>query len=131
MESGSKPPAIRIGRFPNPDRTAQQSGLAAPNSQLYPRFAASLAAVALADTPVVMVIGPRQCGKTTMVRDLVRGRREFLTMDDDTVLSSARSDPSGLVRGLAKSTIDEIQRAPDLLRAMKRRVDEARTPGSF
>jgi predicted AAA+ superfamily ATPase len=99
--------------------------------QLYPRFAAAPAAAALADTPVVMVIGPRQCGKTTLVRSLVKGRREFLTMDDDTLLASARSDPAGLVRGLAKATIDEVQRAPELLRAIKRRVDEDRRPGLF
>lgn len=98
---------------------------------LYPRFAATLAAVALADTPVVMVIGPRQCGKTTLVRELVRGRRQFLTLDDDTVLASARSDPSGLARGLTRATIDEVQRAPELLRAIKRRVDEDRRPGRF
>jgi len=101
------------------------------NSPLYPRFAAAAAAVALADTPVVMVIGPRQCGKTTLVRDQVKGRRQFLTLDDDTVLESARSDPAGLVRGLDNATIDEVQRAPELLRAIKRRVDEDRRPGRF
>ena len=47
-----------------------------------------------------MVTGPRQCGKTTLVRDLVGGKREFITMDDDTVLAAARSDPTGLVRAL-------------------------------
>jgi len=98
---------------------------------LYPRFAAALAAVALADTPVVMVIGPRQCGKTTLVRDQVKGKREFLTLDDDTVLASARSDPAGLARSLGNATIDEVQRAPELLRAIKRRVDEDRRPGRF
>lgn len=90
---------------------------------LYPRFAASLVTTALRDTPVVMVAGPRQCGKTTLVRDLVTNHRQFLTMDDDMVLASARCDPAGLVRGLNKSTIDEVQRAPDLLRAIKRSVD--------
>src|SRR5580698_9586981 len=52
---------------------------------LFPRFSAELVATALKDTPVVMVTGPRQCGKTTLVRDLVGGKREFITMDDDTV----------------------------------------------
>jgi uncharacterized protein len=98
---------------------------------IYPRFAAAQAARALRDTPVVMVIGPRQCGKTTLVRDLVGGRREFLTLDDDTVLASAHSDPAGLLRSLGKATIDEIQRAPELLRAIKRRVDEHRSSGRF
>jgi len=98
---------------------------------IYPRFAAARIATALADTPVVLVTGPRQCGKTTLVRDLVAGQRVFLTLDDDTALSSARSDPAGLLRGFGNSTIDEIQRAPDLLRAIKRSVDENRRPGRF
>ncbi|HEV2132712.1 MAG TPA: ATP-binding protein [Terracidiphilus sp.] len=98
---------------------------------LYPRFSAALIATALRDTPVVMVTGPRQCGKTTLVRELIAGGRQFLTLDDDTILASARSDPVGLVRGLGKPTIDEIQRAPDLLRAIKKSVDEDRQPGRF
>jgi hypothetical protein len=63
---------------------------------LFSRFSAGLVATALKDTPVVMVTGPRQCGKTTLVRDLIAGKREFITMDDDTVLAAARSDPTGL-----------------------------------
>lgn len=98
---------------------------------LFPRFAADVVSTALRDTPVVMVIGPRQCGKTTLVRDLVAAEREFITMDDDTVLEAARSDPTGLVRGLDRTTIDEVQRTPDLLRAIKRSVDEDRRAGRF
>src|SRR5439155_14211945 len=96
---------------------------------LFPRFSAELVATALKDTPVVMVTGPRQCGKTTLVRDLVAGNREFITMDDDTVLAGARSDPTGLVRALDRTTIDEVQRVPDLLRAIKKSVDDERRAG--
>ena len=78
-----------------------------------------------------MVTGPRQCGKTTLVRDLLAGNREFITMDDDTVLAAARSDPTGLVRALDRTTIDEVQRVPDLLRAIKKSVDEDRRAGRF
>ena len=78
-----------------------------------------------------MVTGPRQCGKTTVVRDLVAGNREFITMDDDTVLAAARSDPTGLVRALDRTTIDEVQRVPDLLRAIKKSVDDDRRAGRF
>jgi uncharacterized protein len=98
---------------------------------LFPRFSGELVATALKDTPVVMVTGPRQCGKTTLVRDLVAGNREFITMDDDTVLAAARSDPTGLVRALDRTTIDEVQRVPDLLRAIKKSVDEDRRAGRF
>jgi ABC-type iron transport system FetAB ATPase subunit len=68
-------------------------------SALYQRFASELIATALEDTPVVLVTGPRQCGKTTLVQKLVSGNREFFTPDDDTVLVVAHSDPAGLVRG--------------------------------
>jgi len=78
-----------------------------------------------------MVTGPRQCGKTTLVRDLVAGKREFTTMDDDTVLAAARIDPTGLVRSLDLATIDEVQRVPDLLRAIKKSVDDDRRAGRF
>jgi len=61
-----------------------------------------------------MVTGPRQCGKTTPVRDLVAGNREFITTDDGTVLAAVRSDPTGLMRPLDRTSIDEVQRAPDL-----------------
>ena len=99
--------------------------------RLYPRFAGAQVLTALKDTPVVLVTGPRQCGKTTLVRSLVAAGREFITLDDDTVLASARTDPAGLVRSLKKATIDEIQRAHDLLRAIKMSVDEDRQPGRF
>jgi len=98
---------------------------------LFPRFCAELVTTALKDTPVVMVTGPRQCGKTTLVRDLLAGNREFITMDDDTVLAAARSDPTGLVRALDRTTIDEVQRVPDLLRAIKKSVDDDRRAGRF
>lgn len=98
---------------------------------IYRRYAESLLTTALGDTPVVMVTGPRQCGKTTLVREFVRGKREFLTLDDDTTLAAAHADPTGFVRELGTVTIDEIQRAPDLLRAIKKSVDEQRKPGRF
>lgn len=95
------------------------------------RFSADRVTAALADTPVVMVDGPRQCGKTVLVRELVKGERSYVTLDDETVLEGIRNDPTGFVRGTGRRTLDEVQRAPDLLRAIKRSVDQNRRPGRF
>jgi uncharacterized protein len=78
-----------------------------------------------------MVNGPRQCGKTTMVREFASKNQTYVTLDDDTVLESVRNDPSGFVRGLDMAIVDEVQRAPDLLRAIKKSVDADRRPGRF
>lgn len=76
-----------------------------------------------------MVTGPRQCGKTTLVRGFTSHR--YITLDDDTVLEAARGDPSGFVRGLDHAIVDEVQRAPDILRAIKKTIDVDRRPGRF
>lgn len=102
-----------------------------PRSRLLPRGVAEHIAAAMADTPVVLVNGPRQCGKTTLVRTLTGPDRTYLTLDDDTTLNSVRADPTGFIRDIDEATIDEVQRAPDLLRAIKRSVDEDRRPGRF
>lgn len=93
--------------------------------QLFQRFSAKRVATAPKDTPVVMLIGPRQCGKATLVRQFADKKREYVTLDDDTVLEAARNDPAGFVRGFDLVTIDEVQRVPELLRAIKRSVDSA------
>ena len=62
---------------------------------------------------------------------LVAGNREFITMDDDTVLAAAHNNPTGLMRALHRTTIDEVQRVPDLSRAIKKSVDEDRRAGRF
>ncbi len=98
---------------------------------IHPRFAADRVKTALKDTPVVLVDGPRQSGKTTLVRGVRDGARSYVTLDDDTVLAAARADPVGFIRGFDRCTIDEVQRAPDLLRAIKRAVDQDRRPGRF
>lgn len=102
-----------------------------PRSRLLPRGVAEHIAAAMADTPVVLVNGPRQSGKTTLVRTLTGPDRTYLTLDDDTTLNSVRADPTGFIRDIDEATIDEVQRAPDLLRAIKRSVDEDRRPGRF
>lgn len=99
---------------------------------LYPRLIEARVAEALADTPVVLVSGPRQAGKTTLVRQIAgQERLRYLTLDDDLTLLAAREDPVGMIRGLDRAVIDEIQRAPQLLLAIKKTVDEDRRPGRF
>ena len=98
---------------------------------LYPRLIGQRIAEAMADTPVVLLAGPRQAGKTTLVRQISDDGRRYLTLDDELTLLSAREDPVGMIRSLDSAVIDEIQRAPALLLAIKKSVDEDRRPGRF
>ncbi len=103
----------------------------ATHDGLIPRHAAKQVATALADTPVVVVNGPRQCGKTTLVRGFVVDGRRYISLDDETALNAARDDPTGFLRPLDRAVLDEVQRAPELLRAIKLSVDRDRRPGRF
>ena len=86
----------------------------------------------LEDRRVVLLAGARQCGKTTLARTLCSDETEYLTLDDLTLRESAADDPNNFVRHDAKTLIiDEIQRAPELLPAIKLFVDENRQPGHF
>lgn len=98
---------------------------------MYRRFVEHRVEEALSDTPVVLIVGPRRAGKTTLVRKKGGEARSYITLDDQTVLAAARSDPVGFIRGLDRAIIDEIQRAPDLLLAIKRTVDDDYRPGRF
>ncbi len=81
--------------------------------------------------PAVVVTGARQTGKSTLAEELVPGQRRYYTLDDLDAMDAARNDPESLVGGSAPVTLDEIQRAPDLLRAIKRSIDRNRKPGRF
>ena len=100
---------------------------------LYPRFAHEHVVEALGDTPVVAVNGARQVGKSTLVEQLVErepGAR-LVTLDDAIQLEAARADPGAFVDHDGLLVIDEVQRAPELLPAIKATVDRARAPGRF
>lgn len=98
---------------------------------MFTRALAPQIKVALSDTPVVLVVGPRQAGKTTLVRQLASRDMQYITLDDETARETAQDDPVGLVRRLDRAVIDEVQRAPGLLLAIKQAVDEDRRPGRF
>lgn len=100
---------------------------------LYPRYAERRLIEALADSPAVLIHGPRQCGKTTLAQ--VVGERMgygYITFDDDVARGAAQSDPAGFVADLPKrSILDEVQRVPSLFAALKTAIDRKRVAGRF
>jgi predicted AAA+ superfamily ATPase len=103
-----------------------------PMARLLGRHLASAAAAALADTRVVAINGARQAGKSTLVHELMKGRGgEERTLDDATILAAARADPNRFVRHDGLLALDEVQRVPELMLAIKAVVDRSTTPGQF
>lgn len=89
---------------------------------------------ALADTPAVMLVGPRQAGKSTLVQSIAAGPHpaRYVSLDDLRVLEAVRRDPVGFIEGSDEPLIvDEIQRAPELLMPIKASIDRDRRPGRF
>ena len=99
----------------------------------YPRFVQDRLLEALADTPVVLLHGPRQCGKSTLARKIGDAAGyTYLTFDDDVLRAAAKADPVGFVAELhTKVILDEVQRVPELFTSIKAAVDRDRTPGRF
>lgn len=87
----------------------------------------------MADTPVILIHGPRQCGKTTLAKAVGAKRRyQYFSFDDDATRSAAQADPAGFLAGVSQRAIlDEIQRVPQIFTAIKNVVDTQRTPGRF
>ena len=117
---------------------------------LYRRFAERRLVEALADSPIALIHGPRQCGKTTLAQmvcapeHLARSGAlqrvpstdslsyTYLTFDDSVTRGSAEADPNGFVAGLqGPAILDEIQRVPGLFEALKVSVDRERTLGRY
>ena len=102
------------------------------NDTFLTRHAEKPLKVALADTRIVALVGPRQAGKTTLARHLADTQnRTFITLDDTQTCMFAQEDPIGFLRGLENVVIDQIQRAPNLILELKREVDERPEPGRF
>ena len=118
-----------------------------PLQATYPRFIANRLAEALEDSPVVLIQGPRQSGKTTLAKTLCatasrhpgtapetseREGYDYLSFDDDVLRAGAEADPTGFVERLPdRVVLDEVQRAPGIFTALKLEVDRRRVPGRF
>lgn len=96
-----------------------------------PRLVSTALSERMRVMPAVVLTGARQTGKSTLAERLVPGVRRYATLDDLDVLDAARRDPEMLVGGPGPVTLDEVQREPELLRAVKRAIDRDRTPGRF
>ena len=104
-----------------------------PITQVLPRLAQASLQASLTDTPVVLLQGPRQCGKTTLARSVAEPAGfGYLSFDDDNLVRAARADPLGFVTDLPpKMVLDEVQRVPELFSTLKLVVDRDRQPGRF
>lgn len=103
-------------------------------NHVLPRAALAHLQRVLGFMPVAVLMGARQTGKSTLVRDLPGlDDRRYVTLDDALLLADAHEHPDLLVRQAPRLTIDEVQRAPDLVLSVKRAIDEQRPrePGRF
>ncbi len=100
---------------------------------LVPRHIRPHLIAALQESRVVCLLGARQAGKSTLVRSVAESEHpaRYVTLDDRATLELAREDPTAFVAGGERLAIDEVQRAPDLLLAIKQVVDLEPTPGRF
>ena len=96
-----------------------------------PRLVLPSLAQRLRVMPAVVVTGARQTGKSTLAHELTPGPRRYLSLDDLDVRDLAQRDPDALLEGDQHITLDEVQREPDLLHAVKRSIDRRRVPGRF
>jgi predicted AAA+ superfamily ATPase len=100
--------------------------------RVIPRHSDKAVREALADTRVVLVNGARQCGKSTLVKQIASEREaEWRDLDTALVRQGAMNDPDGFVDFPGMMVIDEVQRVPDLLLAIKAQVDADPRPGRY
>src|SRR5262245_9176940 len=104
----------------------------APSSApVYNRHAGAMLQEALTDTPVVLLTGARQTGKSTMVQRLVP-EANYYTFDDPGTLLVAQADPRGFLQSIGRpAVLDEIQLLPEIFRIIKLEVDRDRRPGQY
>ena len=101
--------------------------------KIIPRLVEPRLVEALKDSPAVLIHGPRQCGKTTLVQAVGRKRGySYFNLDDDVLRGAAEADPTGFVGDLPdRAILDEVQRVPTLFTALKSAIDRNRSPGRF
>lgn len=106
-----------------------------PPQRLIARHAQAAVEAASADTRVVVLLGARQVGKSTLLEQVASAEgagREILTLDEQAVRAAATADPAGFIAALeTPAALDEIQRVPELMTEIKLRVDRDKTPGQF
>jgi len=99
---------------------------------LYPRWQKTTIKKMMSERRVLMLSGPRQSGKTTLARELESNQTEYRTLDDGTLKEAAENDPQGFIKRRTETLIiDEVQRVPSLLSAIKKTVDEDTRPGQY
>ena len=124
------------------------------NTVFYPRHLIQHLIEALEDSPVVLIHGPRQCGKTTLAQAVCAPKNlpkncdttnlrsnpaiktipeyKYINLDDDITREYAKTDPKGFVAGLPEHVIlDEVHRVPEIFTSLKMQVDSRRVPGRF
>ena len=100
--------------------------------ELYPRWQKTTIQQMMSERRVLLLTGPRQCGKTTLARELESDQTEYCTLDDGTLREAAENDPQGFIKRSTNTLIiDEVQCVPSLLPAIKKAVDEDTRPGQY
>ena len=101
-------------------------------AELYPRWQKATINQLMLERRVLLLSGPRQCGKTTLAHQLESEETEYRTLDDCTLREAAENDPQGFIKRYVKTLIiDEVQRVPPLLSAIKKAVDEDISSGQY
>ncbi len=110
------------------------SGASPVSTLLVSRHIAANVRLALADTRVAVILGARQVGKSTLIEQIAASlsHRTIVTLDNPQSRQAALDDPTGFIADLATpAAIDEVQRAPDLMLAIKESVDKDQRPGRY